>query len=364
MTDIKSKLPTVLNNIVALALFFPTIAFVGINSPLWPVSFPVIVFSVFAFIAVILYSRRPVIRANARILFFVICISIVYIYEFKGLAFFYFLAFVLIVIHPSLSDMDLYQKAKKTLELLLVLFFINHLVYLLGAINPVEINLIDRDAYLHGFMQHGHIKFDVTRPQTWRFYGFADEPGLLAAIIMLFLIYEKLKLKGNVILWTAGALTFSSGFFLIMIIYFFVLSGFKPLYFIRLTLGLLVLYIILPDNIIDFTVLMTSKVFSSEEWMMRLELYSFTKYWKSNPFILFIYLAAVFLTPKRFWLFFVLVGLYRHHFIVASAVPLIIAVVYAPYFRRPQFLGGRPAQSGRVLSPGHTPIFSGATSRA
>ena len=307
-------------------VFFPLLAYTSYLQWINVFHFPLILIISYGFIFLSLVMYLPKITRNNKILLFTAIVSGIYFHEFGGFAFIYFLLFASIVVHPSIDRSDLYAKLKVTLEILIIIFAVNHLFYLLGLTNPIELNYSDRNVYLHGFMQHLAVEFESTRLQSWRFYGFANEPGFLAAIIMLFLIYEKLKLKGNLILWVAGALTFSSGFIAIMIIYFAYFHGYKLKKISFFFLALLVLYNILPHNMTNLYEIMVLKIFEAEQQQMRFESYSFKMYWSTYPYLLFFYVFAIFLTPKRFWLFFLLVGLYRHHFIFTAAVPLIVAI--------------------------------------
>lgn len=314
------------NSVLALMVFFPLLAYISYLHWIEVLHFPLILIATFSLILLSLLAHSAKIMQNNRMLVFAMIVSIIYFHEFGGFAFIYFLLFASVVAHPSLDKSDFYAKLKITVEILIVIFAANHFLYMFGLTNPIELNYDDRNVYLHGFMQHLAIKFEPTRLQSWRFYGFANEPGLLAAIIMLFLVYEKLKVKGNLILWSAGALTFSSGFFAIMLIYFIYFYRFKLKSYVYLLLTLIVLYAVLPGYMVNLFEIMILKIFEAKELEMRFESHSFTKYWSAYPYLLLLYMFAILLTPKRFWLFFVLIGLYRQHFIFTAAVPLIVAI--------------------------------------
>ncbi len=318
-----------LNYAIGLIVYFPLVAYFSFINQNEYINIPAILFVVSGLLAIALILHRNYLVVNVKLIAFSVIVSVIYYFESAGLAFFYYLVFLILLSHPFIEPIGLYIIAKKILKILIIIFFINHILYSMSLTVPVEVNLIDRTDFIHGFMQHGYPEVSMTSPQSWRFYGFSNEPGLLAAIILLFLISDKLTIKGNLILWLAGLLTFSSGFFIVSIVYFLYFNKIKISSYTQVAIGILFLYLILPNEIIDFFNVMLSKPLDVEEQDSRMAYYSFVKYYEENIAILILYMTAIVLTPKRFWLFFILVGLYRHHFIFDAAAPLIMVVTHA-----------------------------------
>ncbi len=103
-----------------------------------------------------------------------------------------------------------------------------------------------------------------------RLCGLFDEPGYFAAFLAFFLCADDLKLKKkeNIALLIAGALTFSLGFFFLIIVYF-VLKNIKEFKrWLPLLMAIIVIFFVLPNfrtgNVhVDHTITRLSRLLSS-----------------------------------------------------------------------------------------------------
>jgi hypothetical protein len=176
--------------------------------------------------------------------------------------------------------------------------------------------------------------WDKDKPNTWRFYGFSNEPGAAAAIILLFLVNENFNIRKNKFLTFLGVLTFSTSFYGIFFIYFLYYNWRS---FYKLILPLIFIggstLIMHEENIIfDYLKVKIFYIFFEDfNYELRIDS-SFFYLFELNLMLGLIYFISIFLLPKKFWLFFLAMGFYRFHFIF-NFIPLIISIIYTYRFR-------------------------------
>ena len=122
----------------------------------------------------------------------------------------------------SLKD-DFLNVLKINFQRLLILSLIGYLFYLNGFNLNYNFTNSGRE-YFTNFLTISHYpKPSFLNPNTYRFYGFFNEPGHLACFCLIFLAFDGFKFKNNFFIWLSALLSFSTAFFFIApfyIIYF------------------------------------------------------------------------------------------------------------------------------------------------
>lgn len=190
----------------------------------------------FALLAVFLTFLLPKNKLRIKIYHIVIIISAVFTVAVSGgishaLSFEwipYIVIFVFLLL-PKELQFNVYSKYK---TIIAITAFFAIIVYLITLVYPglPSVRLESYEPYKQATGQYYNLYgVSVNRVAKTlsdfgvrKLCGLFDEPGRLGTICALFLVSEKMKIKGNfenVILFTAGVLTFSLAFFLIIIIY-------------------------------------------------------------------------------------------------------------------------------------------------
>jgi len=291
--------------------------------------------SIFAYFTLIKKNRFVV---DVKIFSLIIFLSILYYFVHSGLMVVaYFALFIALSIY-SIFILEIYDKFKTLLIISFSLAFLSYLLFLGGFLSPTVFFVEERAAFLHGMTISHFSSFSLEQPGSWRFSGFSDEPGAATAIILFVLIHENFKIIGNRILLFYGALTFSTGFFLISFIYFLY---YKILVLKKENIANLLLFSILitaflglsPEPLRDylgfkaFYILFEDKDFALREDSTVLYLLSL------NQILVFIYFISILMFPKKFWLFLLALSFYRFNFVL-NFVPIIALILSADRLKR------------------------------
>jgi hypothetical protein len=273
-----------------------------------------------------------------RLFLFLISAGILYIYESNGgLIIILSLLILIILVLNKFDNFIIYTLIKRIFIIFSTISFISYILYLFKFTSPFPFYLNGRGImYLHLFTLSDFDEFNIFNPNSWRFYGFFNEPGALAAMSGIFIVSENFKFKKNMILYLFILCSFSTGIFVGLFFSYLYINykKFLNLYFILLFLGLLLFYIFGKNSPFLFLSYFHEKLFyftydffDFEEDRLR---YSFLNYLFGNPFYFFLYLSLFFFIPSRFIALFILMGLYRHHFILNS-IPILI-LIFFPFF--------------------------------
>jgi len=307
------------------------IASVGIQSAY--VTFP----AAFLFVLILLALRRSMLF-DFELIILAFFLSIIYYVVHDGYFIFYNLIFIFALFFSHRYILEAYAALKKLTIFLLLLSFISFVGYLLNFFSPTEVLIGNRIMYLHGFVLTDYQSLDLDSAGSFRFYGFSDEPGAIAAIILLFLINEKFVFRGNKFFIVAGMATFSTSFFGIFLLYFLYYKWRRIFKF------MLPAILIIPVLLAQFGESLVLEYFYIKLFYIFSDDFNYDPRLDSSLFYLLeidfmialIYVASIFLLPKRFWLFFVLLAFYRVHFIF-NTVPLVLFLVYLHRLRAPNF---------------------------
>jgi hypothetical protein len=205
---------------------------------------------------------------------------------------------------------------------------------LFGFSSPSSFYLNGRGImYIHFFTLSDFEEFSFFNPNSWRFYGFFNEPGALAAMSGIFVVNENFKFRNNIWLYIFIFSSFSTGIFVSLFFSYLYINykKFFNLYFLGFFILLVLFYFFGRNSSFLFISYFHQKMFyftydffSFEEDRLR---YSFLKYLFENPILFLLYISIFFLIPIRFVALFILMGLYRHHFILNS-VPILIIIFF------------------------------------
>jgi hypothetical protein len=270
---------------------------------------------------------------DARIFLLTVSSSVLYIYIQSGQYVYVYLAifFVLSIFYASLNR--LYANVKEIIIFLLYISFISYVGFLNGVFDYDIVFAGSDPMFLHGFMLSDFGAFGMENPGSWRFYGFSNEPGAAAAIILLILVNERMTLRGNRFLLLCGVLTFSSSFYIIFTLY--VLFYYARILFKNFVLGsllvcliFLIFYKYLPGNLSDFLgIKLFHILFDGANWESRADSSALTLL-SSSLVMGVIYYLTILLLPVRFWFMFFCLSFYRYHFLF-NFLPLILLVAFS-----------------------------------
>jgi hypothetical protein len=275
---------------------------------------------------------------NLRAFLFIIFGGIIYIYESKGglIIILSLLVYTYVFINKSYNNWGFYDIFKSQLKVLLFISLVSFLFFILNLSNPFPFSMEGRGImYVHYFFLSDFPTFEIFDPNSWRFYAFFNEPGAAAALSGTIIVKENFSIKRNLIFWITILASFSSGIFVALFITFIYLN-FKKDYivFIFIFSITLILFYFLGDNSpIFFVSYLHQKVFYFTYDFFsykddRLQ-YSFLHYIYESPIFFIFYLLLIYFIPSRFRIFFLVMGLYRHHFIINS-LPVLIIILFAP----------------------------------
>lgn len=322
---------------VSLALLIPQIAYLNSIFSFASILFTAVSLFVFYLLNFQLLSTSPLIRIASNssnllnTLLFTIIVGLIYFYESGGMAtalVSLFLVFVLT--HEGFKASKLYPILKRMVIILFILALISYILYLFGLSENHPFYYDGRGiVYRHYFLVSDFSRFEILNPNTWRFYGFLNEPGAAAALAGIFLVNENYKIKGNKWLWFIVLITFSTGTFMSLgISYLFskLKRGYIRYILLVLILIPLIYFIGKESDLLFFRYLhekifyITYDFFDFQEDRFQ---YSFLQYLSSAPIIFLLYCALFIIMPKRFVIYFLLMGLYRHHFILNTILILL-----------------------------------------
>lgn len=273
-----------------------------------------------------------------RLFLFSIFSGILYIFESNGgLIVILSLLILIILVINKYENYLIYNLFKRIFIFLSFISFISYILYIFKLTTPSSFNLNGRGVmYLHLFTLSDFEEFNIFNPNSWRFYGFFNEPGALAAMSGIFIVSENFKFKNNIILYFFILSSFSTGIFVGLFFSYLYINykKFFNLYFLFFFLFLIFFYFYGRNSPVLFLSYAHEKLFyftydffDFEEDRLR---YSFLNYLFINPLFFILYLTLFILIPSRFLALFMMMGLYRHHFILNS-VPALIIIFY-PFF--------------------------------
>jgi hypothetical protein len=280
-------------------------------------------------VAALFLIRRGSLKVNLKITIAIFLMSICYFALHRGYAFFAFaIAFIAFSIFESKS-IQVYSPLKKTVECLLALGLLSHVLFLNDLTVPIDFNFGDRPMYLHWFAISDY-PLRSENPSTWRFYGFLNEPGSLAAFILLFLVKEGFRIRGNVLFWISGLFTFSTSFMGIVLFYqalsLVTERKIKLEFYFLIFFSVAVAYYFFGTLVTDYLLVKFFYVFHEDlDYDSRIDSSIVLLYSKSPLFAVF-YVAAILLLPVRFWLLFLVLMFYRVHFFI-NYVPFLLVLL-------------------------------------
>jgi|694.fasta_scaffold154801_2 hypothetical protein len=298
------------------------------------------IFSIF-FCVILLLSlpfnfKRYNLNFNLNSFLFIIAGGILYINESKGGLIILLSLFIYLLLSLTKNQLDLgyYIFLKKHLKILFGISLISYILFLFKLTTPVEFFMEGRGSmYVHYFLLSDFPSFEPINPNSWRFYAFLNEPGAAAAISGTIIVKEKFAFKGNQIFWLTVLASFSSGIFLALVItYIYLNMKINYVLYIIVLLVIIFLFYFLGANSSNlFISFLHEKVFYFTYDFFsfkddRLQ-YSFLKYLFETPIFFFIYFFLLILIPSRFRILFLIMGLYRHHFVLNS-IPFLLIIFY------------------------------------
>jgi hypothetical protein len=280
--------------------------------------------------------KRYNLNFNLRAFLFIIAGGILYINESKGglIILLSLLIYFLLSLSKNQIDLGYYIFLKNQLKLLFGISLISFILFVFKLTIPFEFFMEGRGSmYVHFFLLSDFPSFEPLNPNTWRFYGFLNEPGAAAAISGTLIVKEKFKFKGNEIFWLTVLASFSSGIFVALLITYICINmkiDYVP-YIVALLIFILLFYFFGANSSNLFVSYLHEKVFYFTYDFFsfkddRLQ-YSFLKYLSEAPIFFFLYVCLLFLIPTRFGILFLIMGLYRHHFIL-NTLPFLLLIFY------------------------------------
>jgi len=288
------------------------------------------------FIFVIVQHNKNNFHFNLNAFILVLFGGLLYIHESGGglILALSLLVYFIVFISQRTKDNSYYDILKPQLKFFFYLSLISYFLFLFGLTTPFSFQDNGRgEVYLHYFLLSDFPSFEITNPNTWRFYAFLNEPGAAAAVSGVVIIKERFTFKGNEVFWLTILASFSTGIFVTLMASYLVLN-FKKQYFpviFILTGVLLAFYIFGANSSSLFVSYLHEKVFYFTYDFFsykddRLQ-FSFLNYLFLSPFLFFIYVLMLIMVPIRYIMFFILMGLYRHHFIL-NTIPFLLVVFY------------------------------------
>jgi hypothetical protein len=276
-------------------------------------------------------------KFSLRAFLFIVFGGIIYVYESKGglIIVLSLLVYVYLYLNRFHNNWEFYHVLKSQLKVLLFVSLVSFLLFTLNLTPSSPFLMEGRGImYLHYFLLSDFPAFEIIDPNSWRFYAFFNEPGAAAALSGTIIVKEKFTFKGNEIFWITILASFSSGIFVALFLTFIYLN-FKRDYliFIFLMLIAVILFYILGANSSNFFVsylhqkvfYFTYDFFSYKNDRLQ---YSFLSYIFDSPLFFLLYLFLIYLVPSRFRVFFLIMGLYRHHFII-NTLPVLVIIFFS-----------------------------------
>lgn len=324
-----------LNRMFTLSALLPQLAllYAFVNFSLNIISI-ILCFVIILFIPV--YVKKISFHFNINAFLFIILSGILYIFESSGGLI--LLLSLLVYFVSSLNKSDYFNKyydlLKSQLKIFFLLSFISYFLFVFGLTNPYSFQDFGRgQVYLHYFLLSDFPSFEFLNPNTWRFYAFLNEPGAAAAVSGTIILKERFSFKGNEIFWATIFASFSTGIFVALMISYLVLNFKKEYFIIILILIIMIIsfYFVGANSSSLFVSYLHEKMFYfTYEFFSykddRLQ-FSFLNYLFQAPIFFFLYILMLAILPSRFIIFFILIGLYRHHFILNS-IPFLLLIFY------------------------------------
>jgi len=304
------------------------------------VNFSLNYLSIFVCLCIILFLSKSNYKFQFTYFFklflFLLFAGILYVFESQGglIIILSFLILVILIFNKFDNEL-LYFLIKRIFVIISLISFISYFLFLLGYTSPFTFYLNGRGImYVHLFTLSDFDEFNLFNPNSWRFYGFFNEPGALAAMSGIFIVKENFRFKDNIILYIFVLCSFSTGIFVGLFFSYLYINykKFFNIYFLSLFLVLLIFYFFGRGSSILFLSYLHEKMFyftydffDFEEDRLR---YSFLNYLNLNLILFFLYVSIFFFIPVRFIVLFILMGLYRHHFVLNS-VPVLIIIFFS-----------------------------------
>jgi len=258
----------------------------------------------------------------------------------------------------SLRD-DLLNILKTNFQRLLILSLIGYVLFLMGFSLNNNFTNSERE-YFTNFLTISHYpNASLLNPNTFRFYGFFNEPGHLACFCLIFLAFDGFKFKNNFFIWLSAVLSFSTAFFFIAPFYIIYFHKKKLLRYIVpiIITSISIVYILNSYNGNTLIELITYKAFAYTDYnyaqdgrinysieyqdnfseilfgienSREVNLSSFFSVLRSaGIFGFLLYLISLIIIPKRFLFMFVMFTLFRYNLIFNYVFLISIITIYS-----------------------------------
>ena len=294
---------------------------------------------------------------NFFLIYFLICIGTYLCFSTQG-SITQILIVGLLPLLFSLKD-DILNILKTNFQRLLIVSLIGYFFYLIGFNLNNNFTNSGRD-YFTNFLTISHYpKPSLLNPNTFRFYGFFNEPGHLACFCLIFLAFDGFKFKNNFFIWLSALLSFSTAFFFIApfyIIYFhkkkllryivpIIITSISIVYILNSYEGNTLIELITykafaytdynhaQDGRINYSIEYQDKfseILFGIENSREVNLSSFFSVLRSaGIFGFFLYLISLTFIPKRFLFMFIMFALFRYNLVFNYVFLISLITIYS-----------------------------------
>lgn len=152
------------------------------------------------FIFVVVQQKNNNFQFNVNAFILILFGGLLYIYESGGglILALSLLVFYILFISERTSSNSYYDILKCQLKFFFFLSLISYFLFLFGLTTPYSFQDNGRgEVYLHYFLVSDFSSFELSDPNTWRFYAFLNEPGAAAAVSGVVIIKDRFSFQGE-----------------------------------------------------------------------------------------------------------------------------------------------------------------------